>query len=326
ATVFAYGQTASGKTYVSTESEPGIIPQAVENVFRCIEQASSKEFVLRVSYLEIYNETIRDLLAPGNDNLKIHESKPVKKFRGIYVSPLTEEVVTSPYDVMSIIQKGEANRHISTTDYNLHSSRSHTIFQMVPPLSQRRHISSSHKDAMKISQLNLIDLAGSEKAATNQERRKEGSYINKSLLTLGTVIAKLTETRNLPGHVPFRDSKLTRILQPALSGHAKVIVICTISPTTASLEESANTLKFASRVKRIVVTATNDEVLNDRALLQRYRGEITELKSKLQAASDVLVQEKENTQSMLTAERQQVNLFILISFVYLTNNNNKRGW
>ncbi|KAI9256574.1 kinesin motor domain-containing protein, partial [Phascolomyces articulosus] len=318
ATVFAYGQTASGKTYLftsiigyylGTESEPGIIPQAVEN-------ASTKEFVLRVSYLEIYNETIRDLLAPVNDNLKIHEDKR----RGIYVSPLTEEVVTSPYDVISIIEKGEANRHISTTDYNLHSSRSHTIFQMViesrertstsstllAPLNQRRHIPSSHKDAMKISQLNLIDLAGSEKAASNQERRKEGSYINKSLLTLGTVIAKLTETRNLPGHVPFRDSKLTRILQPALSGHAKVIVICTISPTATSLEESANTLKFASRVKRIVVTATNDEVLNDRALLQRYRGEITELKSKLQAANDVLVQEKENTQSMLTAERQQV--------------------
>ncbi|KAI8146305.1 P-loop containing nucleoside triphosphate hydrolase protein [Fennellomyces sp. T-0311] len=338
-TVFAYGQTASGKTYSNaldygTESEPGVIPQSVENVFRCIEQASTKEFVLRVSYLEIYNETIRDLLAPANDNLKIHEDKR----RGIYVSPLTEEVVTSPMDVLSIIQQGEANRHISTTDYNLHSSRSHTIFQMViesrertstsstalSPLNQRRNLpAAQHKDAMKISQLvkakfnricklflkqvqkNLIDLAGSEKAASNQERRKEGSYINKSLLTLGTVIAKLTESKNGAGHIPFRDSKLTRILQPALSGQAKVCVICTISPTQSSIEESANTLKFAARVKRIVIHATNDEVLNDRALLQRYRGEISELKNKLQAANDVLLQEKENTQSMLTAERQQ---------------------
>lgn len=129
---------------------------------------------------------------------------------------------------------------------------------------------------------------------------------------------------SVPVHVPFRDSKLTRILQPALSGQAKVVVICTISPTSNSIEESANTLKFASRVKRIVVTATNDEVrkmpdavhydvnlylykvLNERALLQKYRGEISELKTKLQAANAVLVQEKENTQSVLTAERQQV--------------------
>ncbi|KAI7875317.1 kinesin-domain-containing protein [Lichtheimia hyalospora FSU 10163] len=311
ATVFAYGQTASGKTY-GTESEPGIIPRSVDNVFQYIQQASTKEFVLRVSYLEIYNETIRDLLAPRNDNLKIHEDKR----RGIYVSPLTEEVVTTPTDVMGIIQKGEANRHISTTDYNLHSSRSHTIFQMVIESRERTSTSTTlgpvsprvslRRDAMKISQLNLIDLAGSEKAASNSERRKEGAYINKSLLTLGTVISKLTENkRSVPIHVPFRDSKLTRILQPALSGQAKVVVICTISPTSNSIEESSNTLKFASRVKRIVVTATNDEVLNERALLQKYRGEISELKTKLQAANAVLLQEKENTQSVLTAERQQ---------------------
>ncbi|KAI9311304.1 P-loop containing nucleoside triphosphate hydrolase protein [Dichotomocladium elegans] len=267
--------------YYGTESEPGVIPRSVESVFQYIEKATDKEFVLRVSYLEIYNETIRDLLAPANDNLKIHEDKR----RGIYVSPLTEEVVTSPMDVMSIIEKGEANRHISTTDYNLHSSRSHTIFQMIiesrnrgpnslTSLSQR---SPLRKEAMKISQLNLIDLAGSEKAATNTDRRKEGSYINKSNA----------------GHVPFRDSKLTRILQPALSGQAKVVVICTISPASNSIEESANTLKFASRV------------LNDRALLQKYRGEITELKNKLDAANDVLRQEKENSMSLITAERAQ---------------------
>lgn len=148
---------------------------------------------------------------------------------------------------------------------------------------------------------NLIDLAGSEKAASDQDRRKEGSYINKSLLTLGTVISKLTDpnTGKSPSHIPYRDSKLTRILQTALSGLAKVAVICTISPS--NLEESLNTLKFASRVKRITTHAKNDEVMDDKALLQKYRTEIVELKSKLQSTAELLQKEKE---SALIAERR----------------------
>lgn len=223
--------------------------------------------------------------------------------RGVCVSGLTEEVVTCSEDVMSIIERGETNRHISSTDYNLHSSRSHTLFQMIiesrertsgnpsTALLHRRTLTSNgyqnnnktRMEAVRISQLNLIDLAGSEKAASNEERRKEGSYINKSLLTLGTVISKLTEAKSSmsAGHIPFRDSKLTRILQTALTGMAKVAVICTISPSIQSMEESVNTLKFASRVKKITIHAKNDEVMDDKALIQKYRGEIQELKSKL---------------------------------------------
>ncbi|KAI8097366.1 kinesin motor domain-containing protein [Halteromyces radiatus] len=305
---------------MGTESEPGIIPRAVDEVFAYIKMAMNNEFLLRVSYLEIYNETIRDLLAPENDNLKIHENKQ----RGIYVAPVTEEVVTCAQDVLNVIHRGEGNRHISTTDYNLHSSRSHTIFQMVIESRQRSNDSttlstrlapqqsrtllhpSQRKESVKISQLNLIDLAGSEKAASNQDRRKEGAFINKSLLTLGTVISKLTEVGKSTGHIPYRDSKLTRILQSSLSGHAKVVVICTISPYTLAVDESINTLKFATRVKKIVTAAKNDAVLDDKALLQQYRGEIVDLKIKLQTANDVLLQEQKQNQSMLTAERQQV--------------------
>ncbi|CAO3592302.1 unnamed protein product [Absidia cylindrospora] len=320
ATVFAYGQTASGKTYtmMGTESEPGIIPRAVDEVFSYIKTTMNNEFLLRVSYLEIYNETIRDLLAPENDNLKIHENKQ----RGIYVAPVVEEVVTCAHDVLNVIQRGEGNRHISTTDYNLHSSRSHTIFQMVIESRQRSSESTTlstrslksprtllnpgnRKESVKISQLNLIDLAGSEKAASNQDRRKEGAFINKSLLTLGTVISKLTETGKSAGHIPYRDSKLTRILQTSLSGQAKVVVICTISPYVLAVDESINTLKFATRVKKIVLSAKNDAVMDDKALLQQYRGEIGDLKLKLQTASEVLLQEQQSSQSMLTAERQQ---------------------
>lgn len=217
------------------------------------------------------------------------------------MASLTEEVVTCPEDVMNIIARGEANRHISSTDYNLHSSRSHTIFQMIIESRERNSTSTTtaihrrtltqsgygtkSRETVKISQLNLIDLAGSEKAATNEDRRKEGAYINKSLLTLGTVISKLTEASahkmGPKPHIPFRDSKLTRILETALSGMAKVAVLCTISPSLQALEESVNTLKFATRVKKIAIHAKNDEVMDDKALIQKYRVEIEQLKSKL---------------------------------------------
>ncbi|KAI8366582.1 P-loop containing nucleoside triphosphate hydrolase protein [Blakeslea trispora] len=317
-TVFAYGQTASGKTFtMGNELEPGIIPRSIHNVFDYIKKAITREFLLRVSYLEIYNETIKDLLNPSNDNLKIHQDK----IRGVFVSPLTEEVVTTPDDVLRIIQRGEANRHISSTDYNLHSSRSHTMFQMIIESREKSSTStqlsnykrtllssgfgtSKPKELVKISQLNLIDLAGSEKAASNEERRKEGSYINKSLLTLGTVISKLTESNGKsPAHIPFRDSKLTRILQTALTGQAKVAVICAISPSHHSIEESINTLKFASRVKRITIHAKNDAVMDDKALLQKYQSEIVELKSKLQSTAEVLEEEKQKIESAILAER-----------------------
>ncbi|CAO3682575.1 unnamed protein product [Rhizopus microsporus] len=302
---------------MGTESQPGVIPRSVDNVFKFIKNAVTKEFLLRISYIEIYNETIKDLLNPSNDNLKIHEDR----IRGVYVTPLTEEVVTSPEDVFKIIRKGEANRHISATDYNLHSSRSHTVFQMIIESKERnstsitmmngrrRTLSTNRngltKEPIKISQLNLIDLAGSEKAASNEERRKEGAYINKSLLTLGTVISKLTENGKSTAHIPYRDSKLTRILQTSLSGLAKVAVICTISPSASAVEESINTLKFASRVKRITIHAKNDDIMDDKALLQKYRGEIAELKTKLQSTTEVLRKEKEMTQTMLAAERRE---------------------
>ncbi|RKO95186.1 P-loop containing nucleoside triphosphate hydrolase protein, partial [Caulochytrium protostelioides] len=179
------------------------------------EQSADREFLLRVSYLEIYKEAIHDLLAPAQQEFRIHEDKK----RGVYVSPLKEEIVTTPKQCLKIIQRGEANRHVGKTDYNERSSRSHTIFQ-IP------HRAGA-QGAVMISSLNLIDLAGSEKAASNLDRRREGAYINRSLLTLGNVIAKLTEERShhIP-HIPFRDSKLTRILQNALSGKAKIAVIC----------------------------------------------------------------------------------------------------
>ncbi|KAF9434738.1 hypothetical protein BGZ76_007519 [Entomortierella beljakovae] len=211
--------------------------------------------------------------------------------RGVYVSPLKEEIVTAPSQVMRIIQRGDYQRHTSSTDYNARSSRSHSIFQIVIESRERTPASSSSSTgrkmsfglksprAVRVSQLNLIDLAGSEKASSDVERRKEGAYINKSLLTLGTVISKLTDDKGT--HIPYRDSKLTRILQSSLSGNARVSVICTISPSFMNVEESHNTLKFAARVKKIVTKARTNQVIDDKALLEKYRREISELRAQL---------------------------------------------
>ncbi|KAF8922846.1 hypothetical protein BGZ52_010861, partial [Haplosporangium bisporale] len=138
--------------------------------------------------------------------------------------------------------------------------------------------------AVRVSQLNLIDLAGSEKASSDVERRKEGAFINKSLLTLGTVISKLTEERG--AHIPYRDSKLTRILQSSLNGSARVSVISTISPSYLNVEESNNTLKFAARVKKVVTKAQTNQVMDDKALLEKYRREIFELKAQLMLTAE----------------------------------------
>ncbi|GJJ72579.1 centromeric protein E [Entomortierella parvispora] len=288
-TVFAYGQTSSGKTYTmsGTEDQPGITPRAVEDVFKYIRQNSDREFLLRVSYLEIYNESIRDLLSPEAIDLRIHEDRR----RGVYVSPLKEEIVTTPSQVMRIIERGDYQRHVSSTDFNAHSSRSHSIFQIVIESRDRspgattgsptvrKPLGAKSASAVRVSQLNLIDLAGSEKASTDVERRKEGAFINKSLLTLGTVISKLTEEKG--AHIPYRDSKLTRILQSSLNGSARVSVICTISPSHLNVEESHNTLKFAARVKKVVTKAQTNQVMDDKALLEKYRREISELKAQL---------------------------------------------
>ncbi|GES75817.1 P-loop containing nucleoside triphosphate hydrolase protein [Rhizophagus clarus] len=311
-TVFAYGQTSSGKTFTmtGTNSYPGVIPQAVDCVFDYIRECQEKEFLLRVSYMEIYNETVRDLLSPETEDLRIHEDKR----RGVYVSPLKEVVVSTPRQVLKEIMKGEGNRHMGSTDWNERSSRSHTIFQMViestaknssPSASHRYHPTGPKMSgaSVSLSVLNLIDLAGSEKATTSIDRRKEGAYINKSLLTLGTVISKLTEN-NSGGHIPFRDSKLTRILQNSLSGNARVSVICTISPSVINLEESQNTLKFAARVKKVVTKAHTNAVMDDKALLQKYRLEIEELKAKLESTNISNDKEKEAELSQMLAQEK----------------------
>jgi len=336
-TVFAYGMTGTGKTFSmqGTANQPGTIPLAITDIFSYIRENPEREFLLRVSYLEIYNEKIFDLLnqsTPGTqqEDIKLREDSK----RGVYASPLKEEIVQSPNQLLRVISRGDQARRTGSTQFNARSSRSHAVVQIVVESRERvsSHVGSPEKDARRsnkilpggvlVSTLSLIDLAGSEKAAENKERRTEGSHINKSLLTLGTVIARLTgdedkEDGAKPGdkekakHLPYRDSKLTRLLQPALSGNSLVSILCTIqlssaatsaSSTSAHTGETLNTLKFASRAKNNIVSHAKKNESNtsgdpnSRALLDRYRNEIQELRAQLEAQSKAQAKAKEEAE------------------------------
>ncbi|KAL9449777.1 hypothetical protein AB3S75_011661 [Citrus x aurantiifolia] len=276
-TVFAYGVTSSGKTHTmhGEQKSPGIIPLAVKDVFGIIQETPGREFLLRVSYLEIYNEVINDLLDPTGQNLRIREDA-----QGTYVEGIKEEVVLSPAHALSLIATGEEHRHVGSNNFNLLSSRSHTIFTLTIESSPSGE--NQGEEDVTLSQLNLIDLAGSEssKTETTGLRRKEGSYINKSLLTLGTVISKLTDEKAT--HIPYRDSKLTRLLQSSLSGHGRISLICTVTPASSNSEETHNTLKFAHRSKHVEIKASQNKIMDEKSLIKKYQKEITFLKQELQ--------------------------------------------
>ncbi|KAL0900329.1 hypothetical protein Bca101_084290 [Brassica carinata] len=283
-TIFAYGVTSSGKTHTmhGDQRSPGIIPLAVKDAFSIIQETPSREFLLRISYMEIYNEVVNDLLNPAGQNLRIREDK-----QGTFVEGIKEEVVLSPAHALSLIAAGEEQRHVGSTNYNLLSSRSHTIFTLTIESSPLG--SKTKGEAVHLSQLNLVDLAGSEssKVETSGLRRKEGSYINKSLLTLGTVISKLTDVK--ASHVPYRDSKLTRILQSSLSGHDRVSLICTVTPASSSSEETHNTLKFAHRAKHIEIQAEQNKIIDEKSLIKKYQHEIQQLKEELEQLKQDIV-------------------------------------
>lgn len=309
--------TGTGKTFSmqGTATSPGVIPLAITDIFSFIRETPHREFLLRVSYLEIYNEKIHDLLSsptPGaqQEEIKLREDSK----RGVYATPLKEEIVQSPTQLLRVIARGDHSRRTGSTQFNTRSSRSHAVVQIVVESRERAPVASSPQDkrsalvpgGVRVSTLSLIDLAGSERAADDKERRTEGAHINKSLLTLGTIISRLSENKDKNGnptdregrHLPYRDSKLTRLLQPALSGNSLVSILCTIqlaaSGSSAAANshsgETLNTLKFAARAKNSIVSHAKkaEEALGggggdsgSRVLLERYRMEIQALRSQL---------------------------------------------
>ncbi|CAL7952387.1 unnamed protein product [Xylocopa violacea] len=276
-TVFAYGQTSSGKTYtmMGNAEEPGVVPLAIGYIFDAIANTIGREFLLRVSYLEIYNEKVNDLLDKSGTDLKLKEDGS-----GQVILQCKEEITNCPHNVLSIMKKGDKNRRIGETNMNERSSRSHTIFRIT---IESREAGGDSDGAVQVSQLNLVDLAGSERArltGATGERFKEGRHINLSLSTLGLVIMQLSESQDTQKHVNFRDSKLTRLLQNSLGGNAMTAIICAITP--AALEETHCTLSFASRAKSVKNKPQINEVMSDATLLKRYAKQLSKLQQELE--------------------------------------------
>src|SRR5436305_1348511 len=248
-TVFAYGQTGAGKSYtmmgsdIDDEESKGIIPRIVEQIFASIlASPGTIEYTVRVSYMEIYMERIRDLLAPHNDNLPVHEEKN----RGVYVKGLLEIYVSSIQEVYEVMRRGGASRAVASTNMNQESSRSHSIF--VITITQKNVETGSAKSG----QLFLVDLAGSEKVGktgASGQTLEEAKKINKSLSALGMVINSLTDGKS--SHIPYRDSKLTRILQESLGGNSRTTLIINCSPSSYNDADTLSTLRFGMRAKTI---------------------------------------------------------------------------
>jgi centromeric protein E len=358
-TVFAYGQTSSGKTHTmhgDMDTEPGIVPLAVRDVFDSIEKCPEREFRVRVSYLEIYNENLLDLLAcspsemdddsQGSKTLRIQEDPE----RGIVVNGLKEERVQNVAQVQKVLEIGQNNRHVGATNMNARSSRSHVIFRLCIESKLRKdsELDSSDKSGnakktdgmgvagtksgskkggageedvanenVLVSVLNLVDLAGSERVAktgAEGQRAKEGASINKSLLTLGVVINKLAEDGNKNGgmgggHVPYRDSKLTRILQPALGGNSKTAIVCAMTPCVSHVEETSSTLRFATRAKNVTNQAKRNEVATaTAALIKKQAAEIARLEKKLLSSTSLKTSATKRLEDEVEALKQALSV------------------
>ncbi|XP_061552021.1 kinesin-like protein KIF3B isoform X2 [Phycodurus eques] len=276
-TVFAYGQTGTGKTWTmrGVPGDPerrGVIPNAFHHIFAHISRSRGHKYLVRSSYLEIYQEEIRDLLLENGRKLELKESPE----EGVYVKDLSWVVTKDPAEMHHLLTLGDRSRSVGSTDANRHSSRSHAIFAVTVECG------SESEDQVRVGRLNMVDLAGSERQSrtgARGERLREAAKINLSLSALGNVISALADGKG--GHVPYRDSKLTRLLRDSLGGNAKTVMIATVGPSERDRHESLATLRYAGRAKNI----KNKPRVNEdpeAALLREFQREIARLKALLE--------------------------------------------
>ncbi|CAL0334066.1 unnamed protein product [Lupinus luteus] len=297
-TIFAYGQTGTGKTYTMEggarqkngefPSDAGVIPRAVKHIFDILE-AQNAEYSMKVTFLELYNEEITDLLTPEETSKAVDEKskKPIALMEdgkgGVFVRGLEEEIVCTANEIYKILEKGSAKRRTAETLLNKQSSRSHSIFSVTIHIKE---CTPEGEEMIKSGKLNLVDLAGSEnicRSGAREGRAREAGEINKSLLTLGRVINALVEHS---GHIPYRDSKLTRLLRDSLGGKTKTCVIATISPSIHCLDETLNTLDYAHRAKNIKNKPEVNQKMVKSALIKDLYSEIDRLKQEVYATRE----------------------------------------
>ncbi|KAK6471867.1 kinesin-like protein KIF3B [Huso huso] len=283
-TIFAYGQTGTGKTYTmeGVRNDPerkGVIPNSFEHIFTHISRSQNQQYLVRASYLEIYQEEIRDLLS--KDQAKRLELKE-RPDTGVYVKDLSSFVTKSVKEIEHVMNVGNQNRSVGATNMNEHSSRSHAIFLITIECSELGLDGENH---IRVGKLNLVDLAGSErqtKTGAQGERLKEATKINLSLSALGNVISALVDGKST--HIPYRDSKLTRLLQDSLGGNARTVMVANVGPASYNVEETLTTLRYANRAKNIKNKPKVNEDPKD-ALLREFQEEIARLKAQLEKRS-----------------------------------------
>ncbi|XP_044518564.1 kinesin-like protein KIF11 [Gracilinanus agilis] len=295
-TVFAYGQTGTGKTFTmegerspneeyTWEEDPlaGIIPRTLHQIFEKLTE-NGTEFSVKVSLLEIYNEELFDLLNPTTDaSERLQMFDDPRNKRGVIIKGLEEVTVHNKDEVYQILERGAAKRTTAATLMNAYSSRSHSVFSVTIHMKET---TVDGEELVKIGKLNLVDLAGSEnigRSGAVDRRAREAGNINQSLLTLGRVITSLVERAP---HIPYRESKLTRILQDSLGGRTKTSIIATVSPASVNLEETLSTLEYAHRAKNIMNKPEVNQKLTKRALIKEYTEEIERLKRDLATARE----------------------------------------
>ena len=286
-TIFAYGQTGCGKTFTmmgipSDIKVRGIIPNSFSHIFGCISEAENKVFLVKCAYIEIYNEEVRDLLNyDPKTRLELKESAD----KGIFIKNLSTQVVKNTVDIARFMEQGNSHRIVKETNMNERSSRSHAIFIIYVETSEQ----SGARTLIKAGKLNLVDLAGSErqkKTGAEGDRLKEAIKINLSLSALGNVINALVEKST---HVPYRDSKLTLLLQDSLGGNTKTLMIAVVSPADYNYEETLSTLRYASRAKFIQNKPKINEDPKD-TMLREYLKEIERLKAMLNGKSPQIIE------------------------------------
>ncbi|XP_020570046.1 kinesin-like protein KIF3A isoform X1 [Oryzias latipes] len=297
-TIFAYGQTGTGKTFTmeGVRAVPelrGIIPNSFAHIFGHIAKAEGDtRFLVRVSYLEIYNEEVRDLL--GKDQMQRLEVKERPDI-GVYIKDLTSYAANNADDMDRIMTVGHKNRSVGATNMNEHSSRSHAIFTVTIEYSEKGLDGNQH---VRMGKLHLVDLAGSErqgKTGATGQRLKEATKINLSLSTLGNVISALVDGKST--HVPYRNSKLTRLLQDSLGGNSKTMMCANIGPADYNYDETISTLRYANRAKNIKNKARINEDPKD-ALLRQFQKEIEDLRKKLEEGEEISGSEGSGSEEM----------------------------